>query len=193
MERVIVESPYAGNVRRNVAYAKAALLHSLRLGEAPFMSHLLYTQVLDDEHPEERQMGIEAGLAWRRSMGYAAFYVDFDWSPGMRAARSLYDDEGFPYELRRILTPAQRDDLELYANKPYPVILRDPTAEVTKGDVGEMAHKLASMASYCVPWHPKDADLAGMLQCPKHDHRHGFSGKACPSCDPIGWAAAQEE
>ena len=66
MKRVILESPYAGDVERNVAYARACLRDSLLRGEAPIASHLLYTQpgVLDDQIPEERQMGIDAGLAW---------------------------------------------------------------------------------------------------------------------------------
>ncbi len=111
MDKVIIESPFKGDVRRNTAYAKRALLHSLRLGEAPIASHLTYTLVLDDEHPEERAMGIEAGLAWRKSMNYAAFYLDFGWSSGMTSAKALYDDEGYPYELRFILTPSQKQEL----------------------------------------------------------------------------------
>lgn len=39
---VIVESPYAGDVERNTAYARAAVRDCLMRGEAPFASHLLY-------------------------------------------------------------------------------------------------------------------------------------------------------
>lgn len=42
MRRVIVESPYAGDVIRNVEYARAAMRDCLQRGEAPFASHLLY-------------------------------------------------------------------------------------------------------------------------------------------------------
>lgn len=62
--KVIIESPYAGDVERNVEYARQCLLDSLRRGEYPIASHLLYTQVLDDLKPSERHTGIEAGLAW---------------------------------------------------------------------------------------------------------------------------------
>lgn len=104
MKLVIVESPYAGEVERNVEYARAALRDSLRHGEAPIASHLLYTQpgVLDDGIANERALGIEAGLAWRRVADAAAFYVDLGWSTGMLAARDLYDAESFPYESRSI-------------------------------------------------------------------------------------------
>ena len=103
MRLVILESPYAGDVEANVAYARACLLDSLRRGEAPIASHLLYTQVLDDTVPEERALGIGAGLAWRVVPGaLPAFYTDRGWSGGMCAARDLYDREGIVYETRRL-------------------------------------------------------------------------------------------
>lgn len=102
MKLVIIESPYAGNVEENVKYARACMRDSLNRGEAPIAGHLLYTQpgILRDEDPKERQWGIDAGLAWRRVAEMTAFYVDRGWSPGMLAARKLYDAEGFPYEMR---------------------------------------------------------------------------------------------
>jgi len=102
MRRVILESPYAGAVQANIAYAKACLLDSLRRGEAPIASHLLYTQVLDDQIPEERELGIEAGLAWRTKAELAVFYIDHGWSAGMEAARKLYLREGILYETRTL-------------------------------------------------------------------------------------------
>ena len=66
MKRVIIESPYAGDVERNLRYARAAMKDCLHRGEAPYASHLLYTQegVLDDDVPGERKLGISAGLSW---------------------------------------------------------------------------------------------------------------------------------
>jgi hypothetical protein len=104
MKRVIIESPYAGEIEANVAYARAAMRDSLNRGEAPIASHLLYTQpgILRDENTEERQWGIDAGLAWREAADLIAFYVDRGWSTGMLAARELYDCEAKPYELRTV-------------------------------------------------------------------------------------------
>lgn len=101
---VIIESPYAGDVEANVAYARAAMRDSINRLEAPIASHLLYTQpgILRDEVPEDREYGIMAGLAWRRVAELAVFYVDRGWSRGMLAAKELYDKEGFPYEVRSI-------------------------------------------------------------------------------------------
>lgn len=107
---VIIESPYAGDVEANVAYARAAMKDSLGRGEYPIASHLLYTQpgVLDDAVASERQLGIDAGLAWRRVADRAIFYVDRGWSAGMEQARSLYAEEGFPFKERTLATPESR-------------------------------------------------------------------------------------
>lgn len=84
--RVIIESPYAGDVDRNVRYARAAVRDSLSRGEAPFASHLFYTQpgILDDSVPGERTAGIMAGFAWAGAANRTAVYTDLGISPGMQ-------------------------------------------------------------------------------------------------------------
>lgn len=99
---VILESPYAGEVEANVAYARACMSDSLARGEAPYASHLLYTQVLDDTVPEQRAQGIAAGLAWRHAGARPVFYIDRGYSTGMLAARDTYEREGIFYEVRRL-------------------------------------------------------------------------------------------
>lgn len=86
MKLVILESPYAGDVARNIEYAKRCTLDCLNRGESPMVSHLLYTQVLDDTKPDERKLGIAAGLAWRGVTEYSVFYTDYGFTPGMAAA-----------------------------------------------------------------------------------------------------------
>lgn len=90
-KRVVIESPYAGDVEKNLAYVREAMQHSLRRGEAPYASHALYTQpgVLNDLRPEERVMGIDAGFAWLQVASLQAFYIDLGWSNGMRAAVTM--------------------------------------------------------------------------------------------------------
>jgi hypothetical protein len=86
---VVIESPFAGPtaiVRHdNLAYARRAVKDSLDRGEAPIASHLLYTQpgILDDNVPEERTKGIDAGLAWLDAASYQAVYLDRGISLGM--------------------------------------------------------------------------------------------------------------
>ena len=81
---VIIETPYSGDVEANTAYARSCLLDSLRRGEAPIASHLLHTQVLDDMRPDERTLGIEAGLAWYRAATKCVVYSDRGISGGMK-------------------------------------------------------------------------------------------------------------
>ena len=85
MNLVIIESPYAGNLERNLSYAFRAMLHSMSKGEAPFASHLQYTLFLDDNHPTERELGIKCGHAWMEAADLVAVYKDLGISPGMKA------------------------------------------------------------------------------------------------------------
>lgn len=104
MRLVIVESPYAGDVERNTEYARAAMADCLARGEAPFASHLLYTQegVLDDDDPAEREQGIEAGLAWGKCADATVAYVDLGLTPGMRTGLARADREGRVVEMRTL-------------------------------------------------------------------------------------------
>jgi hypothetical protein len=101
---VVLESPYAGNVESNVAYARRCVVDSLSRGEAPIASHLLYTQpgILDDNDPEQRKLGREAGLAWLESAGMMVVYADRGISPGMHEAMLEAAAEGLPVEVRYI-------------------------------------------------------------------------------------------
>lgn len=104
MRLVILESPYAGDIDRNVTYARRALKDCLIRGEAPIASHLLFTQpgVLDDQQPAERALGIAAGLAWVPVADAQVFYIDYGWSKGMLAARELAESQGRAIETRTI-------------------------------------------------------------------------------------------
>lgn len=105
---VILESPYAGpdekSIARNVAYARMALRDSLLRGEAPIASHLLYTQpgVLDDGKPDDRKLGIEAGLAWGSVAMATVVYADLGISSGMDEGISRAEREGRTVEERRL-------------------------------------------------------------------------------------------
>jgi hypothetical protein len=104
MRLVIIESPYAGDVEANVAYARKAVRDSLLRGEAPIASHLLYTQdgVLDDNVPVERQQGIDAGLAWRKVAEASVVYADRGISLGMEYGIEKANNAGIPVEVRFI-------------------------------------------------------------------------------------------
>lgn len=102
MRLVILESPFAGDLRRNIAYARACVRHSLSLGEAPIASHLLYTQpgILRDHEPAERQWGIDAGLAWKAVATASVVYKDYGITTGMEYGISAALKAGIPVEHR---------------------------------------------------------------------------------------------
>lgn len=108
MRLVILESPYAGEtaeeINGNIEYARRCVRDSLMRGEAPIASHLLYTQpgILDDSIPEEREQGINAGLAWRKVAEASVVYVDKGISQGMRYGIAAAEAAGLDIEIRRI-------------------------------------------------------------------------------------------
>jgi hypothetical protein len=104
MRIVIVESPYAGNVEKHVRYARACVRDCLVRGEAPFASHLLYTQegVLRDEVPAEREHGIQAGFAFRVVADATVVYTDLGTSRGMQYGIDHATELRHPVEYRAL-------------------------------------------------------------------------------------------
>lgn len=103
---IMLESPYAGktayDVAKNEDYARRCLLNSVRLGEAPMAGHLLYTQVLKDANPTERELGIRSHLAWLRRSRGVVLYTDRGMSSGMKQAVELGLSLGVPIKEREL-------------------------------------------------------------------------------------------
>lgn len=104
MRRVIIESPYAGDVETNKRYLQACMRDCLLRGEAPFASHGLYTQpgVLCDEVPIEREHGIQAGFAWREAAAATVVYIDLGISRGMKYGIEHAQKLGHDVEMRSL-------------------------------------------------------------------------------------------
>ena len=102
MKLVILESPYAGDVLTNIQYARRCVRDSLLRGEAPIASNLLYTQdsILRDDIPEERQLGINAGLAWKVVAEATVVYADLGITAGMHYGISQAKKQGLEVEIR---------------------------------------------------------------------------------------------
>ena len=94
MKKVIIESPYAGDVEENMKYLQRCIKDSLEYGEAPFASHLMYTEALDDTKPEDRNLGIQAGFNWGYAAHYIVVYGDLGISKGMEKAIKYYSQLG---------------------------------------------------------------------------------------------------
>lgn len=110
VRRVILESPFAGDVGRHIDYARACVRDALLRGDAPVASHLLYTQpgVLNDDVPAERQHGIDAGLVWRTVAEASVVYTDLGISRGMAYGIAAARQSGVPVEYRS-LNPLSKD------------------------------------------------------------------------------------
>ncbi len=102
MRRVILESPLAGDFRRNIHYAQRAMGDCFFRGEAPLVSHLLYPMVLNEHDPEQRAVGIAAGHQWIPHAELVVAYVDYGVSPGMKMAIELAETHKVPVEYRYI-------------------------------------------------------------------------------------------
>lgn len=94
MRRVIIESPFAGDLAKNHTYLGMAVRHSLSLGESPYASHGFFTNFLDDTNPEERNLGILAGLEWSNVADAVFYYLDLGMSPGMLFALERHAKAG---------------------------------------------------------------------------------------------------
>ena len=62
MKKVYICAPLAGDVQENIERAKRYSEYALRCGAAPVTPHF-YALCLDDSIPEEREMGMAAGLS----------------------------------------------------------------------------------------------------------------------------------
>ena len=84
---VYIESPYAesesGSVEDHEEYARLCMTDCIKRGEFPFVSHLLYPQVLDDLEDSERRQGMRGGEAWASQADLRVVYTDMGESNGM--------------------------------------------------------------------------------------------------------------
>lgn len=106
--RVLIESPFSAptkqQIRRNISYARACVRDSVLRGEAPWCSHLFYTQdgILDDTLAAERQRGIALGLSWGQAAQASAVYIDLGVSAGMTYGVAEALREGRPVVCRAL-------------------------------------------------------------------------------------------
>jgi len=70
--------------QRNRIYALACMRDAvLARGEAPYASHVMFSEALDDARPEERAAGMESGFLWGVFAEARVVYCDYGISPGM--------------------------------------------------------------------------------------------------------------
>lgn len=140
-EMVIIESPFSAptqdKIIRNVYYAMLAVRDSLGRSEAPYASHLFYTQMLDDEVPDERMLGIAAGLDIGKFATRTAVYLDLGVSRGMQYGVDAAMQAGRPVQGRYLFDSGDECvvDAAIYGeikrhNLPSPDAVRDMYARI---------------------------------------------------------------
>lgn len=133
MKLVLLESPYAGDVELNVFYARLCMRDCLLKGEAPYASHLLYTQpnVLDDNIAKERGLGINAGLEWGRHAKKTVVYVDLGISKGMKYG--IANAEKFGRSVKyRTLPNWKGESIKISIEKTFSVMLKQLGHDIKK-------------------------------------------------------------
>lgn len=83
MRKIYVISPYAGDVEKNVANALGYCKYVMERGYMPLASHLYFTQMTNDNIPEERKQGLEMGLELLSLCDEAWVFYDNRISSGM--------------------------------------------------------------------------------------------------------------
>ena len=98
MKLIYVASPFKGDTKKNIEYAKQACRYVLDQGNAFFCPHLLYPQVLDDDNPEERRLGIDIGKEFLAK-------CDELWAFGGHISHGMFEEIEFA---RKIDIPVKR-------------------------------------------------------------------------------------
>ena len=91
---VYICSPYRGEVERNLAYAKELTRKALEYGYTPITPHLYLTQVLDDENPKERELGLMAGQELLKHCEYILVGSRYGISEGMQQEIMIASEAG---------------------------------------------------------------------------------------------------
>ena len=87
-------SPYRGDTNKHTIYARRLVSYALQQGYAPICPHLYLTQVLDDNDPDEREQGLQAGLELLRVCDVVVVGYQYGISEGMKAELDLAEDTG---------------------------------------------------------------------------------------------------
>lgn len=111
LEWVLLESPYSGDIERNVAYAQRAMAYLRSMGFVVWISHLLWTQhheapdyFVSDFDPKYdipnggREESLNQLESIRRACNKVYFFTDYGWSSGMQAGLDHCTRENIPYE-----------------------------------------------------------------------------------------------
>lgn len=110
---VFLESPYSGDIDRNLRYLKLCEYDCWNRYEFPCSSHSNMTQhvikknfYVDDYNPQYKIFGREEAIngshCLRVLCSKTIFYIDLGWSDGMKNALKYCEENKLKYEIRKI-------------------------------------------------------------------------------------------
>lgn len=129
---VMIESPYSGDIDRNVRYLQLAMADAmLNHNECPYASHIGMTmharasKYYCSDYDEKwnlltREQAIRLSHNIRHRCDFTVFYVDRGWSTGMKAALEYCTKNQLPYEIRSIDTYHLSKTSKQTRGKGYP-------------------------------------------------------------------------
>ena len=92
---VYICSPLRGDIKRNIAKAVGYCRFASTQGVVPLAPHIIFTQFLDDEVSEERELGLQMGLELMKHCH--ELWVFGDWiSEGMSGEIEAAERLGIP-------------------------------------------------------------------------------------------------
>ncbi len=98
MKKVYICSPYrahsSAELDRNIEYVQEITRQVLRAGYAPITPHLYMTQCLNENDPEERSIGMAAGLQLLAGCDFVVIGDRYGISEGMDTEMRLAEELG---------------------------------------------------------------------------------------------------
>lgn len=83
MKRIMILSPYSGDIERNMRYLQRCIWHVIQERHAPFAPHYIYPSFMDDTNSLQRDIGIAMGLLWGSVSDELWLFQDYGISDGM--------------------------------------------------------------------------------------------------------------
>lgn len=118
---IYICSPYRGEVKRNKDYARELTRKAIDNGFVPVTVHLYLTEALDDNKPDERAKGMEAGQTILDNCKFILVGNRYGISEGMASEISRAFDKGKVFltegdkgTLTAVVTPVLQEYFEKY-------------------------------------------------------------------------------
>lgn len=138
---VMIESPYSGDIDRNIRYLNIAITESkLLYGECPYAGHAYLTQhARNKDHfcsnsnkkwsVLGRDVSVERCNIIRHRCDKTVFYTDRGWNTGMKLAKEYCEKNNLPYEERQVNVDKLSSELPILSSDFCLAVINDKPYE----------------------------------------------------------------